>query len=367
MSSSLPVTPLRFQPSFEQPEPDEADTIRELTETLLKIQDTTFKDSGTALRSVHAKSHGLLEGTLTVLDDLPPELAQGLFASPGTHPVVMRFSTNAGDVLDDSISLPRGLAIKVLGVAGERLPDAAGDTQDFVLVNGPAFAAPNAKKFLGNLKMLARTTDTPQTLKKIASAALRGAESMVEAFGGESATLKTLGGHPNTHPLGETFYSQVPLLYGPYMAKVSVAPVAPDLLALKDQHVSTGGRPDALREEMRDFFATRGGEWELRVQFCTDLEAMPIEDASVPWPEDQSPFVTVARISVAPQTGWSEERSKAVDDGYAFSPWHGLAAHRPLGSVMRARKATYEASAGARARHGRCPIHEPGATPALPA
>jgi len=367
MSASLPPAPLRYQPAYEQPEPDEAETTQGLIDALLEIQDTTFKNSGTPLRSVHAKSHGIVQGTLTVLDNLPEPLAQGLFAKPGSHPVVMRFSTNAGDILDDSISLPRGMAMKVLGVEGERLPDAAGDTQDFVMVNAPAFAAPNAKKFLANLKMLAKTTDTPQILKKVASTVLRGTEAVVEAFGGESGALKTLGGHPNTHPLGETFYTQVPVLYGPYMAKLSVAPVDPALTGLKDQHISTGGRPDALREEMRDFFTGHGGEWEVRVQLCTDLNAMPIEDASVPWPEDKSPYIAVARIKVEPQTGWSEARSKAVDDGYSFSPWHGLAAHRPLGSIMRVRKATYEASTQARARHGGCPIHEPRATPHLPA
>ena len=51
---------------------------------------------------------------------------------------------------------------------------------------------------------------------------MRGAESALEQVGGESGLLKTLGGEPMTHILGETFYMQVPLLYGPYMAKLSV-------------------------------------------------------------------------------------------------------------------------------------------------
>ena len=68
--------------------------------------------------------------------ELPPELTQGLFARPGRHRVFMRISTNAGDILPDTISLPRGLALKVLDVEGERLPGAEGTTQDFVMVNG---------------------------------------------------------------------------------------------------------------------------------------------------------------------------------------------------------------------------------------
>jgi hypothetical protein len=357
--------PIPYRPDVEQPEPDEAETIAQLTATLLEISRTTFADTGKALRSVHAKSHGLLQGELIVGETLAPELRQGLFAAPGRYPVVLRFSTNPGDLLDDSISVPRGLAIKVTGVAGEGLPGSAG-VQDFVLVNGPAFAAPTARKFLSSLRLLAKTTDTPQGLKKVVSAALRGAERVVEAFGAESATIKGMGGHPNTHILGETFFSQAPLRYGDYIAKLSVAPATPSLRALTGAKVETAGHPDALRAAVTAFFAAEAGEWEMRVQLCRDLGTMPVEDASVAWPETASPWQTVARLVVPPQPGWSEARSAVVDDGYAFSPWNGLAAHRPLGAIMRARRTTYEASVAFRGSRGRCPIHQPQAGETLP-
>ena len=62
------------------------------------INEKTFADGGHALRSVHAKTHGILEGNLEVDTDLPGDLAQGLFAKPGRYPVVMRFSTIPGDI-----------------------------------------------------------------------------------------------------------------------------------------------------------------------------------------------------------------------------------------------------------------------------
>ena len=86
---------------------------------------------------------------------------------------------------------------------------------------------------------------------------------------------------------------------------------------------------------------------------------MPIEDASVPWPEDLSPYIAVGRITAYPQLAWNEARSSAVDDGMAFSPWHGVAAHRPIGSIMRVRKAAYEMSAKFRAEHNGRQIAEP--------
>ncbi len=359
-------TPLRYQPSFEQPAPDEAETTRALTEAMRGIVETTAQDYGRAVRSVHAKSHGLLKGELRVLANLPEELAQGVFADARTYPVVLRFSTNPGDILDDSVSVPRGLAMKLVGVSGDRLPGSESDaTQDFVMIDAPAFVAATPKAFLGTLKALAATTDRAQWAKKALSAVMRGVKTALEAVGTESGTVKSLGGHPATNVLGETYYTVVPILYGPYMAKLCLTSVSPSLAALKDKPVTVAGHPNGLRDAVSDFFASQGGEWELRAQLCTDLEAMPIEDASVRWPENQSPYVPVARIAVPPQPAWSEARSAEIDEGLAFSPWHGLAAHRPIGGIMRARKPAYEMSAGFRADRNHCPIHEPKSIDAL--
>jgi hypothetical protein len=364
---ALHADPLVYQPSYEKVEDDEAETGRELIEQMHKIQEIVARDEGRAFRSVHAKTHGLMFARLTVMDDLPPRLAQGVFAKPGTYPVVMRLSTLPGDLLDDSVSTPRGLAMKIVGVEGERLAGSEGQvTQDFVMVNGPAFSSATPKKFLMNLKLLAATTDKIQGVKKVLSATFRGIESLVEKAGGASATLKTLGGQAETHILGETFYSQVPMLFGPYMVKLAVVPVSPELTALTDAPVDMADRPNALREEVVDHFRSAGGTWDVRVQFCTDLDTMPIEDASVIWPEDDSPYLTVARLVAEPQTAWSEARSAAVDEGMAFSPWHSLAAHRPLGGVMRVRKAAYETGARFRAAHNKATITEPMALNSLP-
>ncbi|MGI4846765.1 MAG: catalase family protein [Janthinobacterium lividum] len=364
---TIPATLLPYSADVETPADDEPETINELIETLGKINETTFKHAGHASRSVHAKSHGIVRGEIEVLGGLPPRLAQGMFAKPGKHPVVMRFSTSPGDMLDDSVSTPRGMALKIIGVEGERVAGSEQhSSQDFLMTNGPAFLKKDAKSFLSSLKLLAATTDHAQALKKVFSAALRVTEKVIESVGGESPTLKSLGGHPETHILGETFYSQVPMRYGDYIGKVSVAPVAPALTALTDAPLNVNGKPNGLREAVVDYFSTQGGEWELRVQLCTDLEAMPIEDATVVWPEDQSPFITVARITVAPQNAWSEARVTMVNDRFSFSPWHALAAHRPLGGIMRSRRAVYEALAGLRAHHNQVTLVEPATLDDLP-
>ncbi len=224
--------PIRYAPDIERPEAEEEQTERLLCRALTEILDTTSGNYGHAVRAVHAKSHGIFEARFEILPDLPPELAQGLFARPGRHPALVRISTNPGDLLPDSVSVPRGLALKILEVEGERLAHAEGDTQDFVMVNGPAFAAPDAASFLKSLNRLARTTDQATWAKVALSSVLRGAEKVLEAAGGESATLKTMGGAPNVHPLGESYFSQTAFRHGDFIAKYQLVPVSGSLTRL---------------------------------------------------------------------------------------------------------------------------------------
>lgn len=368
MADAISHSAIRYTPAIEKPEADEGETIRGLNEQFHLIQEQTAKDYGSAVRGVHAKAHAIVKGRIEVLPGLAAPLAQGLFATSGSYDVLMRFSTLPGDILDDSISVPRGVAIKLFDVSGDRLPGSETDsTQDFVLVNGPAFAAPTPKAFLANLKMLAKTTDTGEGLKKALSATLQVVDAALETIGVQSPTVQTLGGAPNTHPLGETYYTQVPFRYGDYIAKLSLAPVSPNMTALTGDKVETSGRPDALREDLGEVLIEQDSVWELRVQLCTDLEEMPIEDASVIWDEKKSPFVPIARLTVPAQISWEHGTSDGQDKAIAFSPWHGLAAHQPIGGVNRARKPTYEASAKFRGEFNGCPMHEPRSLGDVPA
>lgn len=358
---------VRFTPDMEIVRDDEVETFSEIVATLRRIMRTASDDEGSASRAVHAKSHGIVRGELAVLEDLDPALRQGLFAEPKVYPVLMRFSTNPGDRLDDGASVPRGLGLKVVGVEGERLAGTEGEcTQDFVMADAPAFVAADARAFLKSLKLHADTTDRPEGLKKAASAALRGVEALLESVGGESAVLKALGGHRNTHVLASSFYSQVPVLFGPYVAKFRLSPVGPELASLKGEEIETRGRPDALREAVADFFESQTGTFDLCAQLLTNRATMPIETANVVWPEAESPYRTLARITVPPQPVWDRARSEGADESLSFSPWHGLAAHRPLGSIMRARRPAYEMSASFRASRNGCPIHNPRSEADMP-
>lgn len=353
--------PLPYSQDVETIDEGEAQTVSQLNQSFDHILETTYADYGEAVRAVHAKGHAVLKGTFTVAGGLPPELAQGLFAAPGTHDAYVRISTNPGDILDDAIALPRGFALKVLGVTGQRLPDADGDTQDFIMINGPVFTAPDAKSFAGNLKLLAKTTDRAEDAKVFASKVLQAVNGALGAVGLDSVKLAALGGAPQVDPLGETYFSVTPFRYGDHVAKFRLRPVSPALTRLTGAAIETKDRPNAIRETVRGEMAQAGGEWAFEVQLRRNAKKQPVEDASVEWKEDEAPFVQVATLALAPQDSWDDARVQAVDKAMRFSVWTGLAAHQPLGSVNRARRDTYRHSAQFRARANGCPIHEPTA------
>ncbi|MCJ2025537.1 catalase family protein [Methylobacterium sp. J-067] len=356
--------PLRFDPAFETIPEDEGETQRGLTEAMLGIQRKTHTDTGYAHRAVHAKAHGYLRARFEVLAGLPPALAQGLFASPASYDAILRFSTTPGDVLHDGVSTPRGAAMKVLGVPGPRLPGSEGETtQNYVLGNSPTFQIGTAKGFLRQLGPLATSTGRAEPVKKAISAMTRTAEAALELVGGKSATLTTLAGQAKTHLLGDSFFSQAALLHGDYFAKVALSPVSSELVALSQSPIDTSGHPDAIRDSVRDHFLSCPGVWELRVQLATNIDAMPVEDAAAMWSEDESPYLPVARITAVPQDTWSDGMRAWVEDNLAFNPWTGLAAHRPLGSVMRARRPAYAAARDYRSQGNGVDIGEPTKLP----
>lgn len=351
--------PVRYSPGLEQVQPDEAETIAQLNEAFDTILDTTATDYGHAVRAVHAKAHGIIEASLTVDAGLAPDLAQGLFATPGAHKAWIRLSTNPGDILDDAISVPRGLALKVLDVDGERLPGAEGRTQDFIMVNGTTFQSPDATSFGRNLKLLAKTTDKAEGAKKALSAVLRGLNGALGAVGVESPKIQSLGGAPNVDPLGETYTSVTPFRFGDHVAKFRLRPVSSGLTARTGAIIDPAGRPNAIRETVQAEMRGTKAEWAFEVQLCRDVEKQPIEDPTVEWREEEAPFARVATVRAVPQDSWEDGKVQAVNGAMRFSVWTGLLAHQPLGNINRARRDTYRQSADYRERFNRCPIHEP--------
>ena len=356
---------VRYSDGVETIQHGEAETVEQIAATLLDIAKRVGDRQRHTVRAVHAKSHGLVKAEVTVLADLREELRQGLFATPASYGAVMRFSSEPGDVLSDHISTPRGLAIKVVGVEGEMLPNHADQvTQDFIFNNASTFAA-NVDDFLKAIRLRAKHADDSEALKQAVSSAAQTAEEALELVGQKSALLKGFG-HPPTHPLGETYHTAAPLRFGDYFGKMRLVALSDNLNALQGKHVDHPHSWNCLKDSIVSFFQKETAVWELRVQLCTDLTKMPLEDASVEWDERLSPPLALARITAQPQNAYSDGRRLWVDEQLSFTPWHSLAAHRPLGGIMRARFKAYQASSQFRHTAEGRPTVEPRSIEELP-
>ncbi|RYE70086.1 MAG: catalase [Oxalobacteraceae bacterium] len=357
---------LRYSDDIETPDADEDEAIDGIVEAMTHESRILADREGHAVRASHAKSTGLLVGTLTVAAGLPPELAQGLFAEPGTYDVAIRLAQGPGETLSDRVSTHRGMAIKVFGVRGEKLPGHTDDTQDFVLASGPTFPSGTAKGFLRDAKQLESATPLSEGIKSVVSSTARNLNKVLKVVGTESAKADFFG-HPFSHPLSEPYYSQAPIRYGDFVAKVAAFPASPELLALADAEIDTNADPEGFRTAVTGFMRDHEAVFELRAQLWTDAQTQPIEDASVEWSERDSPFRTVATLRLAPQEAHGAERARYFDDVMTFRPAHSLALHRPLGSVMRARLKVYAALSAFRHRRNGIEPVEPAGIDQLPA
>ena len=354
-----------FRDDVETIDEDEAEThakiIEVMTEGMHKVREKTGKD----VRISHAKAFGVLKGQLTVRTGLPHELAQGLFAKPATYDVLVRLATAPGEINDDAkVNTVRGMAIKILGVTGPKLPGHTADTQDWVLDTGKEFLAAGPKEFLQAFKPNAEIAPKmSDTTKGIVSDLSRATNAALNAVGLNSEKLDFYG-HPKRHPMAEAYYSQVPMRFGAYIAKLGVVPDTPGLRALEDQEYDPKTF-DAFREATNDFFRSQPAEFSVQVQLNTGLDEMPIENAQAKWSEDGSQYVEVARLLLPVQSGWDAGKDASFEN-LSFSPAHSLAEHRPLGGVSRARLVVYGALSSLRHRENNVAETEPETLSALP-
>ena len=335
---------VRYRADLEQPFPDEEELIRRIVGAMAETNHQIAAKHRHGLRDAHAKSHGILAGELRIEPDLPEHLAQGLFAAPRSYPVIVRLSTSPGDLRSDRVPLLRGMAIKVIGVDGPRAIDDGATTQDLLLVNQPTLPFGTIGEYAELQKLLARQARQSDLRQRITRLGARIAARVLTLLGRPLPPAIEGLAVANNHILGETFHSMAALRYGDHVAKISAAPRSEDVRALTGRPLGRRAGDSALRDLITDFFTRHSAEYDVRAQLCVDVERMPIEDASVPWPEELSPHHRVAVLHLPAQDTYSDARRRYADDVLSFSPWHALEAHRPLGSIMRSRRMAYAGS-----------------------
>lgn len=350
--------PLRYDDAVEARLPDEDAIVDEVLRSFQRLRDFTFDKHRHAIRGAHAKSHGIVKGELAVYGGLAEPLAQGVFARERRYPAIVRFSTAPGDIVPDGVASFRGLALKLLGVDGPKLAEPVDAvTQDFVFFNLPSIPTGDVRSYLEAQLRLEKVSHAPEEVQEAITTVARAAGSVLRRVG--VAAGEVIGqATATTHILGETFFTGAALRHGDYVARLALVPVSESLQPLRGASVDIGN-DSALRDAVVDFFRHDGAEYELRAQLRTDAARMPVEDASVDWPEDESPYLPVARLTIPPQEAYSPARRVYADDALSFSPWHTIAAHRPLGSIMRVRRAAYDLSSRDRHERNARPMTEP--------
>ena len=306
--------------------PDEQEKFAGYSALFAEIQKRKSARYGKG-RALHRKQLIAAHGSLQVLSGLPEFARQGLFANPGDHEVWVRLSNGGMDRAHDGRPDIRGFAFKVWGVTG---PGALGGdalSQDFALINQEKFAFPDSVEFV---EFVAAASHGNGALIKH----MVRRYGLLGGMGRLGRMLKTVG-RPFAGFSSESFFSAAPIACGKWAVRVRLVPDAPADSRKPD--------PEARKDWGADFsrqLAAGPLVWSLQLQPFVDEKRTPIEDASVDWP---TPYTTVATLTLPAQdTGGAQgqELLKKAEAG-VFDPWQALAAHRPLGNVMRSRKAVY--------------------------
>jgi catalase len=298
----------------------------EATQKVLDNSRKTQDEKGPDLRQVHAKSHGLMHGKFIVNDCIPDGMGVGVFAEPRKdYPIWVRFSNGLspkerGEFHKDAEPDVRGMAIKLMGVEGEKLMDDEEGTQDFVLINSPRFFVRDAEGYL-------------------AFRAAAAKEQISETWQASANLTHQILGQIFAQNVGNSlhiqYWSTTPYRLGSHIIKFSLKPEE-----LESPPESTTDRTENyLREAMVEYLTQNGKEAKFKflVQLYIDDDKTPIEDPTKEW---DSEFHEVATIVIPSQPFDFDER-KRLDESLSFTPWHSLREHEPVGKVNLSRKEIY--------------------------
>lgn len=320
---------------------DESGKIDNMISLVNSIQEKNFGHHRHGFRGTHVKTQAIVKGTLTVAEDLPSYLAQGMFGaehSGKTYPMAIRYANEPIFLQDDRAPGPRGCGMKVFNVenSGSWL-DEAGEkshTQDFTFNNAPILELRDITTCLEIFQLREKYFDDPEGLKK-----------QLEKRKDKDLQFAP-GGLPNRHFLSYIMYSQSAYRYGENVVKYALFPTGKFQNDLAEQaQITDSSSKEQHSEWLRSYFQEHDAEFDFRVQLCQDLGKQSVEDTSMEWDESQFPYETVGKMVLPKgQDVFDSERRAFWDDHMKLNVWYGLDSHQPLGSVNRLRKRLYQNS-----------------------
>src|SRR5215216_7075123 len=135
---------VKYSPDIERADPDFDENLQTVIEATKEYIEGSVKSEGlnTAVRDAHAKGYGLARAEVEILGGLAPEYAQGIYAHPGRHEALIRFSNGSPHTgADARLGFNTGMALKLFGIDGQTLLEDEPDshTFDYAMVSGPIF------------------------------------------------------------------------------------------------------------------------------------------------------------------------------------------------------------------------------------
>ena len=316
----LPALSLAANNDGEEIPDSEAQAIRQVADVISAQVKSEAEKNGHAFRDAHRKQHGCVEAKFTVNADLPKEWRKGIFAESNTYSSWIRFSNGSGEVKDDHEGDGRGMAIKLLGVKGARNLNESDDetkSQDFVMINHPVFFVRNASDYLDFQKAVTEGHIVKWFLLHIFH---------------EGRIARAIQTKKMVNPLDASYFSTTASKFGDEQMKFRTIPCP------NAKFISKSDSVDRLRENLESTLASEEGCYLFQIQKRTNPASMPIEDPTIEWSEKESPYKTVAKITIPPQKPVQGEECEIM----SFNPWNGLTEHRPLGGISRVRKEVYQ-------------------------
>jgi len=366
---------IKYTPDIEAADPRFDETLQTViakTERYIAGSVTT-EGTGRAVRDAHAKGYGLVRAEVEILDRLPAEYAQGIYAKPRRHDALIRFSNGSPHAgADARLGGATGLALKMFGIDGPTLvedePDA--HTFDYANIDAPIFFCNTVEHYLFIQELF---IEAPFYFAQGAPGRHRFFKDFVTGKGtldpdqwawDELLAFLTVAQSRPMNLLLSTYWTMGAVRHGDYIAKVRFAPDPAFAENVVQRTLDLASAPEVYRPALVAELRDRPYEFDIQVQLCVDLARMPVEDVTVEWPEALSPFVTVAKLRI-PQQDISGDDNLEKMDALSFTPWRVTAEHAPLGNIMRARKEVYRHSSILRHKLNRQERTEPRSADAV--
>jgi hypothetical protein len=363
---------------WQEPPQEERELIAQAIEEARWVVNIEARPDKLAKRDAHPYAHGCVAAFFVVRPDVPMKLRHGVLANKASYEAWVRFSN--GTKRDDTDPDGRGMAIKLMGVPGEKLleENKGEPTQDFVMLNHHTFFAADVKEYLDFFRHQRKGDDFGYF---IGLNPLRW--HLFELVTG----LEMLAKKPLRSPIDGEYHSMLPFMLGPERIKYSAKPCEPTIPGrCEERRTLVRGHgdkqepgiprgPHYLRAALVHDLAFDEGalpkarapqgeagvpaaRYAFRVQLQKDGFAMPVEDASVTWGDTEASYIPVADI-IIPYQEFDSELQNHFCENLSFTPWHSLPEHRPIGGLNRARRQVYEAISRYRHQQNGVEAHEP--------